>query len=494
MTVDAINQILFVPASWSVLSFCVLLLIDRSRNTSSNILHSLLLLTSCSIVLIPVFRFLLPAWEWPFLPAFMQVDVEVSFSGYFALLVGFYVSVVLYLWVRRAMSIIFAYKLAAQGESVAERSHELILLRLAQRLHIRKPVTLLYIKDLPVPVTLGFFRCFILLPANSIFWSREMTEHFLTHELAHIRRVDWLTQHIAYFVSAIFWFIPLTWYLHRRMQWHAELSCDDTVLQLHGDRSVYANLLLQVSSRQCVLQGAIGLIEASEHFHRIKAVLDGSRVGPRHSSNVYIYPFILLCMIALLSSVHLVVSPETRPVYWQAAPLSIAKANQIEEVPKENSLADPFTDDKKEIVIPGATPLPSLTVSSVDSLAIAPPENMSNRPEPVVVNRSVPTELSVFRQWQMPQLVIEKRHIPKYPSAALRRGKEGNVTLVFNVSESGEVENAAVLESSNHADLDRAALKAVKKYRYRPPMLNGEPVAVDQVTEVFYFQLQEDAK
>jgi protein TonB len=65
---------------------------------------------------------------------------------------------------------------------------------------------------------------------------------------------------------------------------------------------------------------------------------------------------------------------------------------------------------------------------------------------------------------------------PIYPAIAASSGVEGVVILEATISETGAVENVRVLKA--HPLLDRAAVDAVRQWRYTPTRLNGMPVPV----------------
>jgi len=64
---------------------------------------------------------------------------------------------------------------------------------------------------------------------------------------------------------------------------------------------------------------------------------------------------------------------------------------------------------------------------------------------------------------------------PVYPSIARRRGYEGTVLLSVEVLANGAVGDLSVKKSSGHSILDRAALKAVKKWKFKPASQSGIP-------------------
>lgn len=73
---------------------------------------------------------------------------------------------------------------------------------------------------------------------------------------------------------------------------------------------------------------------------------------------------------------------------------------------------------------------------------------------------------------------------PYYPPAARRARIEGTVLLCAAISKKGRIENLTAV--SGPPELVASSLKAVKKWRYKPYMLNGEPVEVATEIRVIY--------
>jgi protein TonB len=65
---------------------------------------------------------------------------------------------------------------------------------------------------------------------------------------------------------------------------------------------------------------------------------------------------------------------------------------------------------------------------------------------------------------------------PRYPTRAMQRRESGTVRVQVQVGADGSPLDVSVLESSQSRDLDRAALEAVRKWRFRPAQKNGQPV------------------
>ena len=79
---------------------------------------------------------------------------------------------------------------------------------------------------------------------------------------------------------------------------------------------------------------------------------------------------------------------------------------------------------------------------------------------------------------------------PEYPRGAASRGIEGYVLLEFTVTSLGSVRDPVVVDASPPGVFERAATAASLKFRYKPRVLNGQPVDVRGVRNVIRFELE----
>jgi protein TonB len=77
----------------------------------------------------------------------------------------------------------------------------------------------------------------------------------------------------------------------------------------------------------------------------------------------------------------------------------------------------------------------------------------------------------------MSELTPKRQVVPNYPHSAHSRSLEGWVELEFTVSETGEVSNARVMQSSATI-FEGAALSAISRWRFEPVLVDGRPVPV----------------
>jgi TonB family protein len=106
------------------------------------------------------------------------------------------------------------------------------------------------------PVTFGFFRPVVLLPASFVSLDAEAQCGIACHELLHVRRRDWLTTVIEEVIAALFWFHPAFWWLVAQARLAREQLVDAEVVSLMSAREPYINALLVMAGARPVLDVA----------------------------------------------------------------------------------------------------------------------------------------------------------------------------------------------------------------------------------------------
>src|SRR5439155_5091815 len=145
-----------------------------------------------------------------------------------------------WLWVQR---------LRTRGVAPADADFRRMAARLARRLHITRVVTLLESSLVDVPTVIGWLKPVVLLPASALgALSPQQLEAILAHELAHIRRHDYLVNLLQTLVETLLFYHPAVWWLSRRIRIERENCCDDLAVSLCGDPVAYANALADLES------------------------------------------------------------------------------------------------------------------------------------------------------------------------------------------------------------------------------------------------------
>lgn len=89
----------------------------------------------------------------------------------------------------------------------------------------------------------------IVLPTDAVEWAAETREAVLAHEYAHVSRMDYAMLVVSQLNRAVFWFSPLSWWLHRKLTVLTELVSDDQAIEITRDRVGYAETLLKMAQR-----------------------------------------------------------------------------------------------------------------------------------------------------------------------------------------------------------------------------------------------------
>jgi beta-lactamase regulating signal transducer with metallopeptidase domain len=160
-----------------------------------------------------------------------------------------------WLWVQR---------LRSHSTAAAPAAWEQIAARLSKRLHIVRPIRLLESALVEVPTVIGWLRPVVLLPVSAMTgMGTQQLEAILAHELAHIRRHDYLVNLLQTLVETLLFYHPAVWWLSRRIRVERENCCDDLAVSLCGDPYAYARALadleeLRADSSRLVLAATGG--------------------------------------------------------------------------------------------------------------------------------------------------------------------------------------------------------------------------------------------
>lgn len=172
-----------------------------------------------------------------------------------------------------------------------------VLLRRSQRLHAdcvpdccngvmcpfeRGTIRLMSSDEIRVPVTVGWWRPTVLLPATWTEWSTAKLEAVLAHETTHVVRRDFIVTVVAEVNRCVYWFHPMAWWLRRNLADLAEEACDDAAIGLTGNPAGYARHLLEVAAALThgpgrIVQPGMSMARESNVESRIAAILDFGR-------------------------------------------------------------------------------------------------------------------------------------------------------------------------------------------------------------------------
>lgn len=198
-----------------------------------------------------------------------------------------------------------SWLLIRSAREIEDGSLAWIFDELSEELELGGKVALLQAPVHTMPMAWGVRPC-ILLPADAGDWTDARLRAVLLHELAHVKRRDYLTQLVARLAGALHWFNPLAWFAIHRMRVERELACDDRVLSTGSKASDYAGHLLDIARDASAVAfasvGGVAMARRSKLSDRLLAVLDDTRrrasVTPRMAATAWAGAASLLLPVA----------------------------------------------------------------------------------------------------------------------------------------------------------------------------------------------------
>ena len=117
--------------------------------------------------------------------------------------------------------------------------------RLATLLGITQSVRVLESAIVRVPAVIGWLRPVILLPASALTGlTPQQLDALITHELAHVRRYDYLVNLVQSVIETLLFYHPAVWWVSKRVREEREHCCDDLAVAVCGDPHAYATALV----------------------------------------------------------------------------------------------------------------------------------------------------------------------------------------------------------------------------------------------------------
>ncbi|MBI1757148.1 MAG: M48 family metalloprotease [Fimbriimonas ginsengisoli] len=145
---------------------------------------------------------------------------------------------------------------------------------LAACLGLRRRFELMLSAAIHVPSAMGAFKPVVLIPASLVTrLSMAELDAVLAHELAHIRRHDYLVNLIQSVVETVMFYHPAIWWVTHQIRIERENCCDDLAIQATGDRIAYARALANLEESRIGTPRLALAITGGSLMQRIRRIL-----------------------------------------------------------------------------------------------------------------------------------------------------------------------------------------------------------------------------
>lgn len=307
--------------------------------------------------------------------------------------------------------------------------------QLLQKNGIRKAVTLCISPNVPAPFTRGFRNPIIYLPKSAENWNEQQLNHVLCHELAHIQRNDILVITFQNIINILYFFHPLVWIANHQINFQREKICDDAAIQILNENPTRYGRTLVENLESFLVHRRLPLI-ANGLFFSKKTIIRRFEYLLNHGKEIKMKLGFAQKFFILTLGIFLIIT---------------ACVNKTDQNPTSSP------EFSEQMVSP-----PAVKFVPYDS----PPEPIGG-----------------FKVFQ--QNVV-------YPQADKDAGHEGTVVVQTFINKEGIVtDTIAILVSPGYDGLEKAAIDAIKKTKFKPAMQEDRPVGV-YITVPVMFKLDRE--
>ena len=401
--------------------------------------------------------------------------------------------------------------LAAHARRITDgRWHDLAE-EIARGYGLTRPVLLLQSSHQSLLVTWGFARPKVILPAAADGWTEERARVVLSHELAHIRRGDWIVQVSAEVLRAFYWFNPLLWVACRRLRLESEHACDDEVMSRGVDGPDYATHLIELARslnrRPAIWFPAPAMARPSSLERRVRAMLnrqlDRGPISGATRSAIVVLLFLITAVVAAAQSGFVslsgrVTDEQGRGVQAVAVAL-VNDARQAKYEVKTNTdgqfefvglpageygleaTGSGFQALKDVVTVSGQNLQRSYTLKlgTLQETIIVTDDGREHH-GPTVKERAAPpraacTPSGTGGPIRPPRKIRDVA--PSYPPTLRGTGTSGLVNLKGRIALDGYLTDISV-EGEAQPDMASSAVAAVREWQFTETLLNCQPVDV----------------
>jgi beta-lactamase regulating signal transducer with metallopeptidase domain/uncharacterized protein YjbI with pentapeptide repeats len=180
--------------------------------------------------------------KWIFFKSYLQKQ--------FPIIVSVWLLGMVFFLFRFMGGLLVVKRMGYRQTSPVEEKLEHLTSAFAAKLNIKRKVALLQSLAVKVPVTIGYLKPVILLPASILSGlTPAEIESIIAHELAHIARRDYLFNIIQSLIEILFFYHPAIWWISSVARTERENSCDDIAIELTGDKLIYAKALANMQEQ-----------------------------------------------------------------------------------------------------------------------------------------------------------------------------------------------------------------------------------------------------
>ena len=224
------------------------------------------------------------------LPGLVSAAAQAPVNKYYVTIAGYmpYVTVVYVVGlVFNTLKLAFAWNNIYQiRKYVTQTEFAVSIRKLSNQLELKTKVEAAFSEWVDVPCVTGFFKPIILLPISiSCYLNTEEVEAILLHELAHVKRNDYLHNFIQQVISIMLFFNPFARLISKIISEEREHSCDDLVVETTSRPFIYAQTLLKLEENK-QYQWQLALAATGKHKFELLNRIERIMKTKKHTINI----------------------------------------------------------------------------------------------------------------------------------------------------------------------------------------------------------------
>jgi len=389
-----------------------------------------------------------------------------------------------------------------------------------RRLQLRRRVRVAVTQHPAMLVTWGVVNPIILLPKTAAEWPADRIELVLAHELAHLRRHDWLIQLSAEMLRALNWFNPLFWIACARLRRESEYACDDIVLDLGTGGTTYAGHLVDLartfSAHGRTWLPAPSIARPSTLERRVRAMLNPQL--DRHpvsiSSRAALTAILLTIALPIAAASLAAGQPSgvLRDPSGRVLPNATVRLTAVTTDATHETVSDAgggflftgipdgdyllsarlpgFLSSRQRVHISGGMQPLVMTLqvgTLTETISVTSSDPSDGMRKTVSAPRAAAPPVcgstDLGGNLKPPTKLHDVR--PRYRQVLIDANIEGSILLQARIGVDGKVREVEVV-SPVHADLEDEAIAAVSQWEFSPTYLNCEPIEVRMYVTVSF--------
>tara|TARA_R110000751_G_scaffold15290_1_gene49241 strand:- start:56512 stop:59502 length:2991 start_codon:yes stop_codon:yes gene_type:complete len=253
--------------------------------------------------------------------------------------------------IRYGYDIRLTQKLKSQSVSHLPQQWDKRLQSLVQKLGVTKSVAFMHSTKINVPCVIGHFKPVILLPLGILVQLPQAhIEAIVLHELAHVKRHDYLTNILLCLIKVLFFFNPSVLAIGKKISIERENICDDIAVKACGDPLTFANSLSQFADVTPVSQSAMAASKDKYLLlERVKRLFPNN--GKLATSTERLIALICAGLLGLTLNVNAKNQPS--PAEFEATPTQLETVNfPVKQDATSSDIAEEIPSSEAEIAKP----------------------------------------------------------------------------------------------------------------------------------------------